>query len=166
MCSNPTLGFELKECLYSQSTLTSLSKLLISQDYNEYIKEMTRRHLDWRNPLGSDTYDCFRYICTMEKNMLEAARDNGGFSTPQSALPPSLSTGVIPSKGKSVGVFTTFNQSDPDSDDDLTTGVHAAACHSDWFKPGSTHKFPCPLQNHDHRIAGSRFPRDKFATLV
>ena len=82
VCSNPTLGFELKECLYSRNLLTLLSKLLISQDYDEYIKEMTRRCLDWRNPLGPDTYECFRYICTMEKNMLKAARDNGGFSTP------------------------------------------------------------------------------------
>ena len=41
ICSNPTLGAELKECLYSWTTLTSLSKLLISQDYDEYIKEMT-----------------------------------------------------------------------------------------------------------------------------
>ena len=89
ICSNPTLGFELKECLYSRNTLTSLSKLLISQDYDEYIKEMTRQQLDCRNPLGSDAYDCFRYICTMEKNILGAARDNGGFSTSQTApIPP------------------------------------------------------------------------------
>ena len=114
---------------------------------------MTHRHLDWRNPLGSDTYDCFRYICTMEKNMLEAARDNGGFSTPQSAPPPSLSTGVIPSKGKSKGVLTTFDQSNPDSDDDLSTGVHTAAVHSDWIKPSSGYNFPCPMINHDHEIA-------------
>ena len=60
ICSNPTLGFELKECLYSRNTLTSLSKLLISQDYDKYIKEMTGQHLDWKNLLGSDTYDYFR----------------------------------------------------------------------------------------------------------
>ena len=42
VCSNPTLGTELKECLYSRNMLTSLSKLLIPQDYDEYIKEMTR----------------------------------------------------------------------------------------------------------------------------
>ena len=41
ICSTPTLGVELKECLYSRNTLTSLSKLLISKDYDEYIKEMT-----------------------------------------------------------------------------------------------------------------------------
>ena len=139
ICSNPSLGFELKECLYSRNLLTLLSKLLISQDYDEYIKEMTRRCLDWRNPLGPDTYECFRYICTMEKNMLEDVRDNGGFSNPQSAPPPSLSTGVIPWKGKSKGVFTTFDQSDPESDDDLITGVCTAAGHSDWIKPRAGH---------------------------
>ena len=75
------LGAELKDCLYSRNTLTLLGKLLITQDYDEYIREMTRRSLDWRNPLGQDTYECFKYIYTMERNMLEAARDNGGFNT-------------------------------------------------------------------------------------
>ena len=162
ICTNPTHGIELKELLHSRNTLTSLSKLLITQDYNEYIREMTRRNLDWRNPLGQDTYECFRYICTMEKNMLEAARDNGGFSNPQSVPPPSLSTGVIPSKGKSKGVFTTFDLSDPESDDDSNTDVHTAARHSDWIKPGSINKFPCPLQNHDHEIAACT----EFLTLT
>ena len=32
VCSNHTLGAELKECLYSRNMLTSLSKLLIFQD--------------------------------------------------------------------------------------------------------------------------------------
>ena len=77
---------------------------------------MTHQNLDWRNPLGSDTYDCFRYICTMEKNMLEAARDNGGFSIPQTVTTLSLNTGANSSKSKSKGVFITFDQSDPDSD--------------------------------------------------
>ena len=90
---------------------------MISQDYDEYIREMTRRNLDWRNPLGQDTYECFRYICTMEKNMLEGARDNGGFSTSQPSLLPT-NTGAILSKGKSKGVFTTFDHSDPESDGD------------------------------------------------
>ena len=115
----------------------------------------------------------------MEKNMLEDVRDNGGFSNPQSAPPPSLSTGVIPWKGKSKGVFTTFDQSDPDSDDDLTTGVHTAAGHSDWIKPGSNYNFLCPLQNHNHKIAACtefltltpkdrwiKISKDKFAIHV
>ena len=58
ICSNPTLCVELKDCLYSRNTLNSLTKLLISQDYDKYIKEMTRRDIDWRNPLGEETYKC------------------------------------------------------------------------------------------------------------
>ena len=46
ICSNPTLGLELKDCLYSRNSFNSLTKLLIPQDYDEYIKEMTRRDLD------------------------------------------------------------------------------------------------------------------------
>ena len=40
----------------------------------------------------------------MEKNMLEAARDNGGFSTnqPSQSL---ISTKANPAKGKSKGIF-------------------------------------------------------------
>ena len=85
--------------------------------------------------------------------MLEAARDNVGFSIPQSTPTPSINTGVSSSKNKSKRVFTTFDQSDHDSEDDPTTGVHVATSHSDQIKPGSHHKLPCPLQNHDHKIA-------------
>ena len=73
--------------------------------------------------------------------MLEAAKDYGGFR------PPPANTGVVPPKGKSKGVFTTFDQSEPESNDEQDTGVHIAAGHSVWLKPGSGYKFPCPLQN-------------------
>ena len=59
-------------------------------------------------------------------------------------------------------MFTTFDHSDPESDDEIATGVHVAAGHSDWIKPGSHHKFPCPLQNHDHEIAAC----PEFLTLT
>ena len=102
--------------------------------------------------------------------MLEAARDKGGFSTPQSLPPPSLSTGRIPQKGKSKGVFTTFDQSDPESDEDPDTGIHTAGGHSDWIKPGSAYKCPCPLQNHDHKIAAfteflTLTPKDRWIKI-
>ena len=73
--------------------------------------------------------------------MLEAARDNGGFKTSQPSLPPAT-TEVIPPKGKSKGVFATLNHSDSESDGDEITGAHRAARHSEWIRPGSTHKFP------------------------
>ena len=90
--------------------------------------------------------------------MLEAARDKGGFSTGQPISNLPTGGGVTSSKNKPKGVFTTFDQ----SDDEISTGVHVAAGHSDWIKPGSHHKFPCPLQNHDHEIAAC----PEFLTLT
>ena len=121
--TNLALGVELNDCLYSRNTLTTLSKLLVALDFDEYIREMTRRTLDWRNPLGKKTYECFRYICTMEKNMLEAARDNGGFSINQPSQ-PLISTRAYPVKGKSKGIFTTFDASDLESDEEQAAGLH------------------------------------------
>ena len=118
----------MKECLYSRNTLTSLTKLLIAQDYDKYIKEMTRRDLDWRNPLGEETYNCFRHICVMEKNMLKVAKDNGGFSTAQATSnPPNGGSAVLP-KNKAKGVFTSFEFSDPESEDEVS--AQAIAGHS------------------------------------
>ena len=119
---NPALGVELNDCLYSRNTLTSLSKLLFALDFDEYIQEITIRSLDWRVPLGKETYECFRYICTMEKNILEAARDNGGFSNNQLSQ-PLISTGANPVKGKSKGIFATFDASDVESDEEQAAGV-------------------------------------------
>ena len=109
ICTNVALGAKLKDCLYSKNILTLLGKLLIIQDYDEYIREMTRRSLDWRNSLEQDTYECFRYICTMERNILGAARDNGGFNTSQPSLPPATA-GVIPPKGKWVLEYVCYSE--------------------------------------------------------
>ena len=74
-------------------------------------------------------------ICTMEKNMLEAARDNGGLSTVQATSNLAIGGGVTSSKNKTKGVFATFDYSDPESEDKVSTGFHVAAGHSDWIKP-------------------------------
>ena len=81
--------------------------------------------------------------------MLEAARYNGGFSNIQPSL-PLVSTGANPAKGKFKGIFTKFDASDVESDDDQATGAHTAAGNSDWIKSG--YKFPFPMINHDHEI--------------
>ena len=43
--------------------------------------------------------------------MLDAAWDNGGFSNTQSSQ-PLISTGANPAKGKSKGIFATFDAAD------------------------------------------------------
>ena len=49
--------------------------------------------------------------------MLEAAQDKGGFSNTKPSLPV-VGTGANSSKGKSKGVFATFDNSDAESDGD------------------------------------------------
>ena len=63
--------------------------------------------------------------------MLEAARDNGGFSTGQPNSNPPTAGGVTSSKNKPKGVFTIFDHFDPESDDEMITGIHVADSHSD-----------------------------------
>ena len=84
--------------------------------------------------------------------MLEAAQYNEGFSNNQPSQ-PLIRTGANPGKQKSKVIFATFDASDVESDDDQATGVHTAAGHSDWIKPGSGYKFPYPMINHDQEIA-------------
>ena len=85
--------------------------------------------------------------------MLEAARDNGGFSTLQVPLITATSGSNTSGKGKLKGIFTTLNVSDLESEGEETTSAHAVTGTSTWIKPGSTLKFLCPLLHHDHEIA-------------
>ena len=112
--------------------------------------------------MGEETYKCFRYICVMEKNMLEAARDNGGFNSVQGPSSASTSSSNMSAKSKSKGVFATINLSDPESEEEMATSAHRITGNATWIKPGSTLKFPCPIQNHDHEIAA--YP--EFLTLT
>ena len=115
----------------------------------------------------------------MEKNMLGAPRDNGGLGTAQTISNQPTGGGITTSKNKAKGVFTTFDHSDPESENEVSTNANTVATNSNWIKPGSQHKFPCPLQNHDHEIAACwefltltpkdrwfKIPRGIFATHV
>ena len=96
--------------------------------------------------------------------MLEAARDNGGFTVApvSTSAPPTTSGNTAPSKGKSKGIFTALNLSDPESEDEAPPNIHVVTGNSNWINPGSNYKFPCPLQSHDHEIAAC----PEFLTLT
>ena len=56
-------------------------------------------------------------------------------------------------KRKPKGIFATLNISDPESEDEVMNCAHMTTGTPVWIKPGSTHKFTCPLPNHNHEIA-------------
>ena len=51
---------ELKTCLLSQSTLSSIIRLLPISEYDLWVQEMTIAGLDFKNPVGIETFNIKR----------------------------------------------------------------------------------------------------------
>ena len=66
-------GVELEACLLSQSTLSSLVSLLPTSEYDLWVREMTVSGLDFRNPVGVETFNCFKKVCIIERNTNESS---------------------------------------------------------------------------------------------
>ena len=65
---------ELETCLLSRSTLSSLTRLLPTIEHDVWVQEMTKLGLDFRNPVGLSTFECFKSVCIMERNTTEVGR--------------------------------------------------------------------------------------------
>ena len=61
---------ELETCLLSPNTLSSLVRLLPDL----WVREMTITGLDFKNPVGVETFNCFKRVCIIERNMNESSR--------------------------------------------------------------------------------------------
>ena len=61
-------GAELESCL---STLSSLISLLPAPEYDLWVREMTVAGLDFRNPVGLETFVFFKKVCIIERNTNE-----------------------------------------------------------------------------------------------
>ena len=69
---------ELEACLLSRSTLSSMVGLLPISEYDLWVREMTISGLDFKNPVGIETFNCFKNICVIERNTCESARTDPG----------------------------------------------------------------------------------------
>ena len=69
-------GAELEACLLSRSTLGGLISLLPSSEHDFWVREMAMAQLDFRNPEGLDTFNCFKRICIIERNTNESFRND------------------------------------------------------------------------------------------
>ena len=59
---------DLEVCLYSRATLSSLSLVLPHEAYSDWISEMTKGGLDYKNPVGVAAYSVFKDLCIVERN--------------------------------------------------------------------------------------------------
>ena len=54
--------------------LSSLISLLPTIEHGLWIREMTIAQLDFRNPEGLETFNCFKKVCIIERNTNECSR--------------------------------------------------------------------------------------------
>ena len=58
-------GAKREACLLSRRSLISL---LPTAEYDLWVREMTVSGLDFRNPVGVETFNCFKKVCVIERN--------------------------------------------------------------------------------------------------
>ena len=63
-------------CLLSQSTLSSLVRLLPRFEYDLWVQELKIPGLDFKNPVGIETFNCFKRVCVIERNTNEGSRSD------------------------------------------------------------------------------------------
>ena len=125
---------DLEACLFSRSTLSSLSLVLPNHTHADWITEMTKAGLDYKNPVGKEAYKIFKDLCIIERNKSEGSRDlkkpSGDFKPRSPRSPKSI-------KPKSVHKVEEGNSSDTEKD----PGVFATSFHNTkWYQAGL--KFP------------------------
>ena len=64
---------ELEACLLSRRRLSSLVSLLPTSEYDLWVREMTVSGLDFRNPIGAETFNWFKRVCIIERNSNESS---------------------------------------------------------------------------------------------
>ena len=137
---------ELESCLYSRATLSSLSLVLPSETYSEWISEMTKSGLDYKNPFGVLAYKVFKNLCIVERNKSEGSRGAEKSSSPKTK-PKSPRSQVSPkSKPKST------HQVLEEREENSIQGAFATSYHNTkWYLPNL--KFPCPIGDHKHELS-------------
>ena len=77
---------ELENCVYSLATLSGLS-LVVPHDW---ITEMTKASLDYKNPVGENAYKVFKNLCIIERNKSEESREPEHPNRPKSPKIPKI----------------------------------------------------------------------------
>ena len=132
-------GEELETCLLSRSTLSSLISLLPTSEYDLWVREMTVAGLDFRNPVGLETFNCFKRVCIIERNTNECSWSN---PSPKEVQPSTVKKTVR----------SNYKVQHPEKEQE--TPVHAASeVNPKPWNPPAELKFPCPITGHKHEVS-------------
>ena len=122
---NYIIRADLEACLWSCSTLSSLVRLLCTSEYDLWVREMMITGLDFKNPVGIETFNCFKRVCIIERNTTECSRPD-----------------PVPKEGQqNTGVKKMAK-----------IHVTLGPAPKPWNPPPGL-KFPCPLANRKHEVS-------------
>ena len=137
---------ELENCVYSRATLNGLSLVLPPDTYADWITEMTRAGLDYKNPVGEIAYQVFKNLCIIERNKSEGSREPERLNKPKSPNSPRSPR----NKGKSAHKVTESKDSNGE-EESHSSAFTTKISNPKWYRAGL--KFPCPLTNHQHEMS-------------
>ena len=63
---------ELEACLLCRGTLSGLISLLPPAEHDFWVRDMSKSQLDFRNPEGLETFNCFKRVCVIKRNTNES----------------------------------------------------------------------------------------------
>ena len=135
---------DLENCLYSRAMLSSLSLILPAESYSEWISEMTKSGMDYKNPVGTAAYSVWKDLCIIERNKSEGSRQ------PEKVSSPKMKPRSPRLKPKTAHMVMETTEDDLDEIQD--GGVFATSYHNTKWYPAHL-KFPCPLFSHKHEIS-------------
>ena len=135
---------ELETCLVSRSTLSSFSLILLSETYTDWISEMTKAGMDYKNPEGIGAYTVFKNLCIIERNKSEGSR------IPDKVSSPKMKPRSPRTKPKSVHKVADMIEDELEEMHD--TSAFATSYHNTKWYPANL-KFPCPLSGHKHELS-------------
>ena len=135
---------KLESCRLSWSTLSSLVLLLPTSEHDLWVREMPIAGLDFKKPVGAETFNCFKKVCIIERNTNESSRSN----------PTPRETQVTGAKKPTKSSHKVQQVDDNSSDNDTEVTAHAMTgpALKPWNPPPGL-KFPCPLASHKHEVS-------------
>ena len=138
-------GVELEACLLSRSTITSLVNLLPTSEYELWVREMIVSGLDFRNPFGAETFNCFKSVCIIDKNTNKSLRSDPS--------PKEVQGAAVKKVIKSTTYKVQQQEEDGSGRETEPTAYAMAGSNSKPWNPPSGLKFPCPRADHKHEVS-------------
>ena len=117
---------------------------------------MTVAGLDFRNPVGLETFECFKKVCIIERNTNESSTANINTKDVQS----------FNTKKTVRSNYKVQGQDEGESDQEISVLAVRELSPKPW-NPPSEPKFPCPLTGHKHEMRKCKeffymSPRDRW----